>query len=690
VVVWTGVSGRMLTPMQSFVSVVKAAIGAGSFILPYSMTSVSLSLALPLTLFMGFLSCYTICLLLRCDSMVAGRKNKATDAIHGSPSSRLDNVSSHLQSSESSSQAVDDTGIELSELTADGAAERNNKQQRHGDNQGNSHHESAETEHHGHLSYAALAAAIFPEWNYNCGRELADATDRSDVTTRNVLGDAVSVGIIFTVVGVGSAYVDFISSTLPILLGNYWGSEDSGDKSVMSAKEITLLLCPILLLLSLVRDFRLLAMTSIIGDIAVLSACVTVLVYGTIQYFRNDNNGQPHTNRHDFNGAAYGFQTEHMLAVTDTNSTLSIPAVLDLFATSTTELLHIPAYLGDLTFLFGIHIVAFPILQQSCDALLRPKANSTVAMYVYMFLSVFNCIFGCIGAMLYQRVACAETGTVGPCANVLNNLSGSGSDPSSSAVIVDLVKLMICVDLFFTLPIVISAATEIIEPEVLGLLGHNAGNDRHSAAAITSSGAAEGQTDSSSRATYSRLHTTDVGDAGSGSMNAAPVPSATLAPRLAAGKCKAFVQFVSKYLDMNRMIRMVTVLVVVLCSLSIPNFDAMVSLTGGAVCSVTGYILPPLLYVRVMDTAMEAREDIHGTAQLERHARSPRLYTRVENGDMTVATNRAPQEGGERAIDMQSQPFIAGQTAWKAPYYGIVVFGMFVMVSNILAFFGVI
>jgi hypothetical protein len=684
VVVWT-VTGRMLTPIQSFVSVVKAAIGAGSFILPYSMTSVSLSLALPLTLFMGFLSCYTICLLLRCDSMVAGMKNKATDAIHGSPCSRHDSVSSHLQSSESSSHAVDDTGIELSELTADGAAERHHKHQRHGDNKGNSHHDSAETEQHGHLSYAALAAAIFPEWNYNCSRELADAPDRSEVTTRNVLGDAVSVGIIFTVVGVGSAYVDFISSTLPILLGNYWGSDDSGDKSVMSAKEMILLLCPILLLLSLVRDFRLLAMTSIIGDIAVLSACVTVLIYGTIQYFSNKNNGQPHTNNHDFNGVAYGFQSEHMLAVTNTNSTLSIPAVLDLFATSTTELLHIPAYLGDLTFLFGIHIVAFPILQQSCDALLRPKANSTVAMYVYIFLSVFNCIFGCVGAMLYQRVACAETGTVGPCANVLNNLSGSGGDPSSSAVIVDLVKLMICVDLFFTLPIVISAATEIIEPEVLRLLGHNAGHDRNSAAAITSSGAAEGQTDSSSRVTYSRLHTTDVGDAGSSSMNAA-----TSAPRLAAGKCKAFVQFVSKYLDMNRMIRMVTVLVVVLCSLSIPNFDAMVSLTGGAVCSVTGYMLPPLLYVRVLDTAIEAREDNHGTIHLERPARSPRLYTRVEDGVSTVATNRASQECGERAIDMQSQPFIAGQTAWKAPYYGIVVFGMFVMVSNILAFFGVI
>jgi hypothetical protein len=97
-----------------------------------------------------------------------------------------------------------------------------------------------------------------------------------------------------------------------------------------------------------------------------------------------------------------------------------------------------------------------------------------------------------------------------------------------------------------------------------------------------------------------------------------------------------------------------------------------------------------LLFVWVLDTALVAWVDFIGSDQLERHARSPRLYTRVENGDMTVATNRAPQEGGERAIDMQSQPFIAGQTAWKAPYYGIVVFGMFVMVSNILAFFGVI
>ena len=124
-------------------------------------------------------------------------------------------------------------------------------------------------------------------------------------------------GIIFTSVGVCVAYVDFIVGVLNGLVD-------------YSQHEVTIhvILFPCVLGLALMRSFRYLAFTSILGDVAVLAGLVGTVSFGIAQ------------------GASF-------------TSPSSLPAV---------HIAELPQAAGNIAFLFFIHAVILPIAQSMRSA----------------------------------------------------------------------------------------------------------------------------------------------------------------------------------------------------------------------------------------------------------------------------------------------------------------------------------
>ena len=235
-------------------------------------------------------------------------------------------------------------------------------------------------------------------------------------------------GITFTSVGVCVAYVDFIVDVLTALLQ-------------YSQFEVMMLLFPCVLGLALMRSFRYLAFTSILGDVAVLAGLIGTVSFGVAQ------------------GASF-------------TPPGSLPAV---------HVAGLPQAAGNIAFLFLIHAVILPIAQSMrsgsppptpCatshghdDAVRTRSVGSvgihgdsgeeappvasfaTVAWSAYTVITLGNVAFGGICFALFaDRTA----------PNVLQNLQSG-----SSGVVA--IQLLLCVDLLFTIPMVLAAGREICE-----------------------------------------------------------------------------------------------------------------------------------------------------------------------------------------------------------------------------------
>ena len=230
-------------------------------------------------------------------------------------------------------------------------------------------------------------------------------------------------GITFTSVGVCVAYIDFIVGVLTGLLRR-------------AQYEVMMLLFPCVLGLALLRSFRYLAFTSILGDVAVLAGLVGTVSFGVAQ------------------GASF-------------TPPSSLPAI---------NVAGLPQAAGNIAFLFLIHAVILPIAQSMrsasppstpCAASLSkadpvhsigvnvgggtdaPPARSfaSVAWPSYAVITLGNVAFGGICYTLFaDRTA----------PNVLQNLQ-------SGSVGVIAIQLLLCVDLLFTIPMVLAAGREICE-----------------------------------------------------------------------------------------------------------------------------------------------------------------------------------------------------------------------------------
>lgn len=115
--------------------------------------------------------------------------------------------------------------------------------------------------------------------------------------------------------------------------------------------EIGLILFPIALGLALLRSFKLLAFTSILGDFAVASGVIVTIIHG--------------------------FQTQH--------ATVDLPQL---------NVGGLPPAIGNLSFLFLSHIVILPMSQSLRGDLKDRTRFVKVTTYSYILITLANTVFG--------------------------------------------------------------------------------------------------------------------------------------------------------------------------------------------------------------------------------------------------------------------------------------------------------
>jgi hypothetical protein len=294
----------------------------------------------------------------------------------------------------------------------------------------------------------------------------------------NIFSICILVGIIFTSIGVSSIYMIFISSVISDLLFNRF-------QILISDKVVLTISFPLILFLIFLSDYKMLAKLSLVGNLSVLSGCFAVLIYGFIT---------PNINSSE----------------------------ISTFNKNT--IVNIPAFFANTSFLFAIHVVMLPILQK-----MKTKSHIKGVITVsYSIISLFNFIFAAIASYLYAKSVCNYNNREisGPCENILNNI------PNGNLLLS--IKVFICIDLLFTIPLVFSAAKELLESSILSYILINYGNS------------------------VSKFYV-----------------SSTI------------------YLA-----RILLSLIPFFLAIIVPNLSQMVNLVGGVVCSFTGYIIPPILYLK--------------------------------------------------------------------------------------------
>jgi len=192
---------------------------------------------------------------------------------------------------------------------------------------------------------------------------------------------------------------------------DFIGHEVSGlvGASSFTQTHVMLIVAIPLIALSWLRSFKLLVHTSLFGDVAVTAGIIAVLVYGF------DINGLPN------------------------------PGDLKAFKPDTFS-----EFFGPAVFLFAIHVVVLPISQSMKEPTEFPK----VVNWSFIVILIINGIFGFFGYLLYGEQVKGL---------VIDNVNGP---------LGDVVKVMLCFDLFFTVPILLTAPREIIEGKIMSYWGN--------------------------------------------------------------------------------------------------------------------------------------------------------------------------------------------------------------------------
>ena len=205
-----------------------------------------------------------------------------------------------------------------------------------------------------------------------------------------------------------AVYIDFIASTLPDIA---CAGRDSGASRPLSVQMAALATAPLVLGLAQIQSFHWLAWTSTLGNVAVLGGAVAVVVAG-----------------------AYGSTVEGI-------SMASWGALPHLKPGG------LPRAIGQIAFLFAIHIVTLPILAEQGSA---PAAARSLGIG-FGIVTASNVAFGLAAAMLF--------GLNTP-ANVLDALS--------SGWVLQVVRALLCLDLLLTAPMVLAAGRQVVERFVVG------------------------------------------------------------------------------------------------------------------------------------------------------------------------------------------------------------------------------
>jgi amino acid permease len=365
---------RELSVNGCITTIIKCAIGAGSFSLPRAFAYGGVYLSIFFTIFLGLLSAYTLVLLI--DS------SEIATAIMRHRKFNVEKIS--MKNDFSYAPLMD-------ENTAPSSPEVEER----GGSMSSKNNSDIITS----LTYPDVGAIAFPEAEFVFQRK-----------KYNLSYYVMSVGILMTSLGVSAAYVCFISETIPQILRGM----SKNKKSFVTEFNTPLFIMPIILFLSFLRTMKVLTCTSLIGNIAVFLGCVGVIVYGYM-YNRDD------------------FTFDHNFVEYKTLS----------------------RYVGGNTFLFAIHLVALPLMEKMGRDSSEKKRKAIRGSF--MFITFFNTIFGTIGFLFYASSECKTIYKTyyGPCDNILLNMSGGW--------LLDMVKVLICIDLLFTIPLILAASTVIVE-----------------------------------------------------------------------------------------------------------------------------------------------------------------------------------------------------------------------------------
>lgn len=552
-----------LSSNGAMMTIIKCAIGAGSFSLPKAFMDGGVYLSFFFTLFLGVLSAFTILILMN-SSQIAAKLVRLQMKIAAQDSDVVAEslCAAKYQGSELNYSRIEGNSSGPSPLSKVVSSDDD-------DNDGIS------------LTYPEVGAVAFPE---------------AQISFRGMKCNAayviISLGILMTSLGVCAAYVDFIADTLPEVLRNFTSTK----LLFLTRRNVSLLIMPIILGLSFLRTLKVLTYTSLIGNVAVFSGCVGVIMYGYL-FYRQDL-----TFDHSF-----------------------------------VEWKTLPKYIGGNTFLFAIHVVILPIMQQLDDTD-NNKLKKIVIAGSFSFITLFNAVFGFIGFLLFANSECkhVDKSYIGPCDNILSNMSGGN--------ILDTIRILVCVDLLFTVPLILAASRVIIEKLIFQsdatrrlyetlFQGQAAevrsktsspGNSFTEGSRASSDSLKQFGSNISGDDEYSRS-ATDNESKGSSSLHDAEViyfsevsvqevdrTSGRSSLILDSTKCietgcfAAFVQYT---------VRSLLVTTVIVMSISIPQFGDMVDLVGGLVMPLTCFLLPSAMNIRLinhLDQLQQAQAPVHG------------------------------------------------------------------------------
>ena len=325
--------------------------------------------------------------------------------------------------------------------------------------------------------------------------------------------------------GVSTAYLDFISC-----MGSSLVPEWKGPSAVFLIPAL-----PVIVALCLLRSYRLLSFTALIGDAAILLGTACVLLSGLSTLL----------------------------------SSPTLVSAVTLWPHPTSELLlrpsTFPLFLSTAAFLFCVHFFVLPIEAN----MQHPSHFDHAVDSSFLITAIANAAFGVLGLLLFPH----------PSAIILDNVRGSWW--------VAAIKGLLCVDMVFSYAVVFFPGREIVENALLGRDSPPSSPSLDRYAVASEDEQADSiipLTTAAPTAPLASAHHVRV-SGGASSATRWPFVSGPLSSLSMEGR--------------RDVIRVSLVALTVVLAVSIPQFSVVLSLVGGLSMTALGFVFPPLMALRL-------------------------------------------------------------------------------------------
>ena len=342
--------------------------------------------------------------------------------------------------------------------------------------------------------------------------------------------------------GVTGSYVVFISSTLVELTGFPRQIEGSSSVSSADSAQWVILVLPLIIVLSWLRNVSTLAWTSSLG----IAALVTAVVVSTID-------ASKHGDSVEMEWTQIGSSEQ------GTMSAFSIETY--------------PLFLGNAGYLYLISTAILPITQ----SMSQPKEFHKSLMPSIVFVTLLNIAFGAFAAYRYGGVACdADDDRVGShlgCVkdNVLKNMA-------SDAIMTKIIKWGLVIDLLFTTIVFLFPINEALENAIFSSDDGSRKDDVSDDGNVIKCLLLTNDVESQQQQQQLRHSSADDDD-----------------HDITTRSHWIF----SLEMWKRNMLRTFVAIAVSAVALSVPFFSLLTGLTGGFGNNILGFILPPLFYYKL-------------------------------------------------------------------------------------------